>query len=205
MNRAASFTFGTHGSYVDLLPGGRGTRGESIAEEMWHLLIDLTLLLPTRHSPLALTKTVSLLKYVLLYGSEACLDDKLLPRIEAAVRPLRELNTALVEQRVVEQILSEDSNQAAGIDGVDAFASHFTQLGTKATATMMKLRGGSVDRGHPLREAAGKLYDIVSNPYNLRQLRHELAQQQQSSLVPVGSTKQGKHVCSAKSVLFCQM
>lgn len=191
MNRAASFTFGAHNTHTDLLAGGRGHHGESVAEEMWQLLVDLTLALPTRHSPLALTKTVSLVKYVLLYGSEACVvDSALLYRIETAVRPLRELNTALAEQRVVEQILNDDGGQVKGIDGLEAITSQFAQFGTKATAAMMKLKGGSVDRGHPVREAAGKLYPIVSNPHQLRQLRIELAGAQQSSLVPVGSTKQ---------------
>ena len=36
-----------------------------------------------------------------------------------------------------------------------------------ATATMMKIRGGSVDKGYPVCEAASKLYSILSNVHML--------------------------------------
>jgi len=196
MNRAASYTFGYRNSYGQngstLNELGGGTHGISIAGEMWELIVDLTLSKYTQHSVLALTKTIHLIQHVLLHGSETCvMDGQLLYRIEMAVNPLRNLNTALVEQQMVEQILNTENRDRAENDialTAEGIGQQLTQLGTRATATMLKLRGGSVDQGHPVRVAATKLYDIVSMPNNLRQLRNH--QQQPSSLVPIGSTKQ---------------
>ena len=52
----------------------------------------------------------------------------------------------------------------------------------------MKIRGGSVDKGYPVCEAASKLYSILSNAHMLRQLR--MQQPAGTLLVPIGSTKQ---------------
>ncbi|KAL3761540.1 hypothetical protein ACHAW5_003088 [Stephanodiscus triporus] len=218
MNRAASYTFGyrnSHGGGRDgtttlaaaCAPGGPGGSSarvvESVADEMWELLVDLTLSKYARHSPLALTKTICLTQHVLLHGSEACaMDGEILRRVEMAVEPLRSLNTALVERRVLERILNSDDDGASsssygGDDDVfapspEGLGHQLSQLGTRASATMLRLRGGSVDKGHPVRTAASKLYDIISNPNNLRQMRMTLQRQQQpgDSLVPIGSAKQ---------------
>ena len=196
MNRAASYTFGYRSSYgqngttVNSLGGG--THGESVADEMWSLLVDLTLSKYTQHSPLALTKTINLIQHVLLHGSEACvMNGELLYTIEMAVEPLRNLNTALVEQQMLEQILNSEGIGGRDNDIVlspEGIGHQLSQLGTRATATMLKLRGGSVDKGYPVRTAASKLYGIVSNPNNLRQLR--LQQKPGDSLVPIGRVNQ---------------
>eukprot|EP00571_Detonula_confervacea_P006052 CAMPEP_0172313868 /NCGR_PEP_ID=MMETSP1058-20130122/21155_1 /TAXON_ID=83371 /ORGANISM="Detonula confervacea, Strain CCMP 353" /LENGTH=788 /DNA_ID=CAMNT_0013027593 /DNA_START=161 /DNA_END=2527 /DNA_ORIENTATION=- len=196
MNRAASYTFGYRNSYgqngTTLNTLGGGTHGTSIANEMFELVVDLTLGKYTQHSVLALTKTIHLIQHVLLHGSETCvMNGELLYRIEMVVQPLRNLNTALVEQQMVEHILSNEGRVGAENDIVlttEGIGQQLAQFGTRATATMIKLRGGSVDQGHPVRMAASKLYGIVSGPNNLRQLR--MQQQQPSSLVPIGSTKQ---------------
>mmetsp|Transcript_16085 Transcript_16085/g.33973 ORF Transcript_16085/g.33973 Transcript_16085/m.33973 type:complete len:882 (-) Transcript_16085:251-2896(-) len=207
MNRAASYTFGhrnsygQHGTTGNALGGN--THGESIAEEMWELLIDFTLAKFTQHSVLALTKTISLLQHVLTFGSEACvMDGQLLYRIEMALQPLRQLNTALVEQQMVEQILNKNEGRASGLDNdivlnVEGIAQQLAQFGTMATATMLKFKGGSVDRGHPVRVRASNLYAIVCNIQNLRQLRITESNKllgktggTGGSLVPVGSTKE---------------
>ena len=203
MNRAASYTFGYHNSYgqngttVNTLGGN--THGESIANEMWELLIDWTLSKYTQHSVLAITKTIHLIQHVLLTGSEACvMDGELLYRIEMAVEPLRRLNTALVEQQIVESILNDEGRASGENDVVlstDGIQHQLNKFGTRATATILKLKGGSVDKGYPVRTAANNLYVYVNNPNNLRQLRMKQQQQLQSngegtSLVPIGSTKQ---------------
>mmetsp|Transcript_18082 Transcript_18082/g.30664 ORF Transcript_18082/g.30664 Transcript_18082/m.30664 type:complete len:747 (-) Transcript_18082:66-2306(-) len=199
MNRAASFTFG----YQNNIDTTTGHGGESVANELWELILDAVLCRPTEHSILALTKTISLLEHVLVNGAErVCLDGELLYRIEMAVGPLRELNTALVEQQLIEQILttnnsddntSNDNGRARGNNDVVLIANgigeQLTNFSTKAAATMLKLRGGSIDKGHPVRMAADKLYTLVSNPNNLRQLRLEKASSSNTttSLVPIGS------------------
>jgi len=195
-SRAASYTYGYHNSYgqngTTINALGSGTHGESVANELWELVIDWTLSRYTQHSVLALTKTISLIQHVLLHGSETCvMNGELLYRIETAVEPLRKLNTALIEQQMVEQILNNEGRASGENDIVlstDGIQHQLAQFGTKATATMLKLRGGSVDKGYPVRTAASKLYSIVSQPNNLRQLR--MQQQQGGSLVPIGSKKQ---------------
>jgi len=218
MNRAASYTFGYRNSYgqngTTLNELGGGTHGESVADEMWELVVDLTLGRFTQHSMLALTKTICLIQHVLLHGSEVCvLNGALLYRIEMAVQPLRNLNTALVEQQMVEQILNNDG-RASGIENdivltAEGIGAHLAQLGTKATATMLKLRGGSVDKGHPVRVAASQLYSIVNNPTNLRHLRLQQANNtnttgQQSSLVPIGSTNQVGYITDSGRLRLLQ-
>mmetsp|Transcript_19202 Transcript_19202/g.29311 ORF Transcript_19202/g.29311 Transcript_19202/m.29311 type:complete len:668 (+) Transcript_19202:213-2216(+) len=198
MNRAASFTFG----YQNNIDTTTGHGGESVANELWELVLDAVLCRPTEHSILALTKTISLLEHVLVNGAErVCLDGELLYRIEMVVGPLRELNTALVEQQLIEQILttnnsddntSNDNGRARGNNDVVLIANgigeQLTNFSTKAAATMLKLRGGSIDKGHPVRMAADKLYTLVSNPNNLRQVRLEKASSSNTtSLVPIGS------------------
>jgi uncharacterized membrane protein YgcG len=206
MNRAASYTFGYRNA-IDIhgmanSSGGGG--GECIAEEMWQLVLNCTLQVCTQHSILALTKTLHLLQHVLLHGSEVCvMDGQLLYRIEMIVEPLRHLNTALVEQRMLEQILNSNNHETQGgsssstatitttttTNNNDSIVHQLSQLGSLATATIMKLRGGSVDKGHPVRTAACKLYDTVHTPNVLRQLRYQQQQQPSSSLVPIGSNK----------------
>lgn len=209
MNRAASFTYGysiSTNSYnnnsndVNLLgeiatASPVVTRGDSIAGEMWQILVDLTLMKYTHHSILALTKTIYLIQHVLLHGAESCImNGELLYRIEMAVDPLRNLNTALIEQKMVDEILNSEG-RARGENDIfpssEGLGQHLAQLGTRASATLLKLRGGSVDKGHPVRMAASKLHGIVFNPNNLRQMRTQ--QQQESladSLVPIGTSKQ---------------
>ncbi|KAL3822650.1 hypothetical protein ACHAXA_001803 [Cyclostephanos tholiformis] len=192
MNRAASYTFGYRSSHVG---GGGGVvigRVESVADEMWDLLVDMTLTKYTQHSPLALTKTLNLIRHVLLHGSEACvMNGELLYRIEMAVEPLRNLNTAIVEQRMVEHILNSEGIAGKDNDivlGSEGIGHQLSQLGTRAAATMFKLRGGSVDRGYPVRDAATKLYGIIRDPNNLSRLR--MQQRPSDSLVPIGNAKQ---------------
>ncbi len=93
------------------------------------------------------------------------MNGELLYRIETVVEPLRKLNTALIEQQMVEQILNNEGRASGENDIVlstDGIQHQLAQFGTKATATMLKLRGGSVDKGYPVRTAASKLYSIVS-------------------------------------------
>jgi len=202
MNRAASYTFGHRNSYGvngtssndAVSTPSRGTRGESIADQIWELLLDSILEKYTQHSILALTKTIHLVQHVLLHGSEPSVTDgELLYRLEMAVSPLRNLNTALVEQELVERILNGgcDSGDFGGQNSFNFVAS----LSTRASATLIKLRGGSVDRGHPVRVAATRLYGICADRETLRRMR---MQQQsgggsnaaQGSLVPIGSSNQ---------------
>lgn len=199
MNRAASFTYGYQNTNVST------GYGESVSNEIWELVIDAVLLKYTEHSVLALTKTIFLIEHVLLNGADAvCSDGQLLYRIEMAVQPLRELNTALVEQQILDKILNHDSSidnnnyngRRANNDVVltaSAISEQLSNFSTRAAATMLKLKGGSIDQGYPVRMAANKLYGIVANPNNLRQLRLQTAnnnnQQSNTSLVPIGSAK----------------
>lgn len=188
MNRAASFTFGFQNSYgqngttSNDLSGG--THGESIANQLWEFLIDSILNRSTHHSALALTKTIHLIQHVLIHGAEqSVMNVDLLYRIEHAVNPLRTLNTALVEQQIIESILN---NEKTGLENDGLF--QLSNLSIKATATMFKLKGGSVDKGFPVRTAAANLFDMVSTTDNLRRLRMEQATS--NSLVPVGTSNQ---------------
>lgn len=207
MNRAASFTYGyrvsstTNTNNINLLGDAAiiaspiVTQGESVAVEMWQVVLDLTLMKYTQHSVLALTKTIHLIQHVLLHGAESCImDGELLFRIEMAVEPLRNLNTALIEQKMVEEILNSEGRARGENDIVlssEGVGQQLAQLGTRASAALFKIRGGSVDRGHPVRMAANKLHGMVSNPNNLRQLRmHQQQQSPADSLVPIGSAKQ---------------
>lgn len=188
MNRAASFTFGYQNSYgVDGTTSNDtsgGTHGESIANQLWEFLIDSILIRSTHHSVLALTKTLYLVQHVLLHGSESSvMNVDLLYRIEMAVNPLRTLNTAMVEQQIVEGILN---GEKTGLESDGMF--QFSSLSVKATATMLKLRGGSVDKGDPVRTASTNLFNMVSTTDNLKRLRMEQATSH--SLVPVGTSKQ---------------
>lgn len=124
-----------------------------------------------------------------------------------AVEPLRNLNTALVEQQMVEQILTNDGRASGENDIVltsEGIGQQLAQFGTKATATMLKLRGGSVDKGHAVRQAAAKLYGIVSIPNNLRQLRLQQNQPGGGSLVPIGSTDQVGYITDEARLRFLQ-
>ena len=189
MNRAASFTFGYQNSYgqngttSNDISGG--THGESISNQLWEFLIDSILNRSTHHSVLALCKTIHLIQHVLLHGSEtSVMNVDLLYRIEMACNPLRTLNTALVEQRIVESILN---GEKTGLENDGMF--QLSSLSIKATATMLKLRGGSVDKGFPVRTAASDLFSMVSTADNLKRLRMEQASNS-NSLVPVGTSKQ---------------
>ncbi|KAL7445985.1 hypothetical protein ACHAXM_010357 [Skeletonema potamos] len=195
MNRAASFTFGYQNN-TNGVTAGLG--GESVASEIWELVLDAVLCRYTEHSVLALTKTLSLIEHVLMNGADnVCCDGELLYRIEMAVRPLRELNTALVEQQFIDKILnnnnksSSDNNSGRSNDivlTVNGLGEQLSNFSTKAAATMLKLRGGSIDKGHPVRMAADKLYKLVSNPNNLQQVRLQKQTTDSSySLVPIGS------------------
>jgi hypothetical protein len=199
MNRAASYTFGYQNSYgqhgATVNASGGGTHGDSIANEMWELLIDGILQKYTQHSVLALIKTIHLIQHILLHGSEHCvLNGELLHRIEMALHPLRQLNTALVEQQMVEKILNNEGRASGENDIVltaEGLGQQFASFSTKATATMLKLRGGSVDQGYPVREAASKLFGVASNQFNLQQLRIQQANNNGgNSLVPIGTSKQ---------------
>ena len=200
MNRAASFTYGY--SNTDCTTG----YGESISSEIWELLLDAILLKYTEHSVLSLQKTISLIEHVLLHGSDAvCTDKQLLYRVEMAVHPLRELNTALVEQRMLDKILNASNNDndigGRGRDNdivltASGLGEQFTNFSNKAAATMLKLKGGSIDKGYPVRVAASKLYRVVSQPGFLEQLRLQKATSNNSgsnnsnnALVPIGSSK----------------
>lgn len=197
MNRAASYTFGYQNT-IDTTTGCN-TAGDSVANEMWELVLDSILCRPTEHSILALTKTISLIEHVLINGAEkVCCDGELLYRIEMAVGPLRELNTALVEQQLIERILnnggnsnSDNSDSGGRRNDMDivltahAIGEQLTNFSTKAAATMLKLRGGSIDKGYPVRMAAEKLHSLVSSPNKLQQVRVDKACT--TSLVPIGS------------------
>ena len=190
MNRAASYTFGLQNSYgsdgTTINDFGVGTHGESISDQLWELLVDATLCKYISHSALALTKTISLIQHVLLFGSESVVTNgDVLHRIEVALGPLKTLNTALVEQQMVERILNDEPQPEIALDRI---GQQLSSLGSKATAQMIRLRGGSVDQGHPVRHAAARLLDLVSNASHLRQLR--MQQQPSNTLVPIGSAKQ---------------
>ena len=189
MNRAASFTFGYQNSYgqngtaSNDLSGG--THGESISNQLWEFLIDSILNRSTHHSVLALCKTIHLIQHILIHGSEnSVMSVDLLYRIEMACNPLRTLNTALTEQRIVESILN---GEKTGLENDGMF--QLSNLSIKATATMLKLRGGSIDKGLPVRTAASDLFNMVSTVDNLKRLRIEQASNS-NSLVPVGTVKQ---------------
>eukprot|EP00574_Skeletonema_japonicum_P002795 CAMPEP_0201714252 /NCGR_PEP_ID=MMETSP0593-20130828/816_1 /ASSEMBLY_ACC=CAM_ASM_000672 /TAXON_ID=267983 /ORGANISM="Skeletonema japonicum, Strain CCMP2506" /LENGTH=759 /DNA_ID=CAMNT_0048203517 /DNA_START=229 /DNA_END=2505 /DNA_ORIENTATION=- len=204
MNRAASFTFG-YQNIIDTTTGfNGGGGGESVANEIWELVLDAVLCRPSEHSILCLTKTISLVEHVLIHGAErVCCDGQLLSRIEMVVGPLRELNTALVEQKLIEQILNtnnnSDDNHSNNPNGggrgnemdvvltPNGIGEQLTNFSTRAAATMIKLRGGSIDKGHPVRMSAEKLYVLVSNPNKLQQVRLEKAAASTTSLVPIGS------------------
>ncbi|KAL7530286.1 hypothetical protein ACHAWF_003321, partial [Thalassiosira exigua] len=205
MNRAASYTFGrTGGSGGGTIAGATGAvgvlAGMSVAEEMWELLLDLTLGKFLEHSTLALTKALHLIRHALIHGSEACVTDAtLLRRIASACGPLRDLNTAIAEQRVVEQILNDDGRSGALerdlVLDVEGIARQLGILGARTAAMAAKLRGGSVDRGRPVREAATALRALTSDANVLwRERARRNDQFGSASLVPVGDARKAGYI-----------
>ena len=111
-----------------------------------------------QYSPLALLKALAVAKHMLLLGADRVVQEARVLGPPAAA--LQEnYNTALLAQ------------QTGG-----------------ATGFLMRLKGGSVDQGGPVREAAEEIVQLLMNPALLQQQRARAADP--NSLVPVGSSSQ---------------
>eukprot|EP00980_Cylindrotheca_fusiformis_P031448 scaffold26382_cov117-Cylindrotheca_fusiformis.AAC.1 len=111
-----------------------------------------------RNTPLALSKTLVVLKHFVIYGSEKCVNSAY--GIGKFIETLQNYNTVL---------LAHERRGAGGL--------------------ISRIKGGGVDRGEPVREAAKQITVLLSNINELQKIRIESASK--DSLVPVGSNKVG--------------
>ena len=133
------------------------TYGDLVCDEIFELM-EKMFSRPIEYTPLTIQKTLVVLKHILIYGSEKCVNSGY--GIGAFVQNLTTYNTVLLAQQ---------------------------QKGTGAF--FQRLKGGGVDHGGPVREAATAVQQLLSNIHELQRIRNERASKE--SLVPIGSDKIG--------------
>jgi hypothetical protein len=133
----------------------RSGNDEDLCECLFATLADV-LQRPLQYSPLAMLKALVVAKHMLLLGA-----DRVVHEGRVAVGPA----TAALKENYNTALLAQQQ--------------------TGATGFFMRLKGGSVDQGGPVREAAEQLYILLTNPGLLQHERAVSADPR--SLVPVGS------------------
>jgi len=131
-----------------------------------------TLARPTDYTVLTLQKTLITLRHVVIYGAEACVNDAW--AMARAVEELRRYNTVLIAQ--------SDPNSALGF--------------------WHKIKGGGVDQGHPVREAAEKLYELLESREKVRRVR--TMSEDPGSIVPVGSKRDAAYMSDEARFRYLQ-
>lgn len=132
----------------------------------------------------------------LTYGTEVC--DEIFEMLEEVLgKPLDYTTLALQKSLVVaKHILIYGSEEcvrnsiALGrlVEPLQIYNTVLLQQQRQgATALFYRIKGGGVDKGYPVREAAKQFYDLVANPDQVHHLRHTHADP--NSLVPVGDDK----------------
>ena len=131
------------------------TYGELVCDEIFELF-ETVVAEPLNYSPLTVQKSLVVMKHVLIYGSEKCVNSGY--GIAKFVESLVTFNTVLA-----------------------------TQQKQGATAFLYRLKGGGVDKGGPVREAAKEVHELLKNINELQRIRNESASK--NSLVPIGDDK----------------
>ena len=131
-----------------------------------------TLERPTDYTVLTLQKTLLTLRHVVIYGSEDCVNDAW--ALARDVEDLRRYNTVLIAR--------QNPNSALGF--------------------WHKLKGGGVDLGLPVREAAERLYELLSSRDRVRQVR--TMSEDPNSLVPVGNRRDAAYMSDEARFRYLQ-
>jgi len=131
-----------------------------------------TLERPTDYTVLTLQKTLIALRHIVIYGAEDCVNDAW--ALARDVEDLRRYNTVLIAQ--------SNPNSALGF--------------------WHKLKGGGVDMGFPVREAAEGLYGLLSSRTKVRQVR--TMSEDPNSIVPVGSRRDAAYMSDEARFRYLQ-
>lgn len=157
LNQIASLT------YHESQHSGAGPQRTPIHDEMTQVLENI-LSKPRQSSTLSLQKALAITKHVLLFGS-----------IEKALPSCRFLQTHIED-------LSQNYNTV-----LMALQQPDQQKTNTVSSLFLRIKGGDVDRGGPVREAASEVLELLQNPTFLQSERQRVADPQ--SLVPVGDTQ----------------
>jgi hypothetical protein len=148
LNRLATYTY-----HVDSLIGsGEDDLLETMIETLGQVLAR-----PSLHTTLAVLKSLAVLEWLLLYGSD---------RVFQETKPLGRSVESL-QQNYNTVILAQ---QSSGL-----------------TALALRIKGGGVDRGGPVRTKAGQIIRLWTEPDYYRERRSKCVDSTGESLVPVGS------------------
>jgi hypothetical protein len=164
LNRLATYTYHQDGAGAgdgDLLEALVGALGEVLSGPASSSAASIAS--ASTASPLALAKSLAVLEWMLLHGSDRVLQEAR-AGLGRAVEALRGYNTVLMAHR-----------QPAGL-----------------AALALRVKGGGVDRGGPVRAAADRVARLWSDPDRYRELRSRAADP--GSLVPVGSASRAGFV-----------
>ena len=140
--------------------------GQDLSEQIIELLGQV-LSRPLEMSALTLQKTLVVVKHVLLFGAEKNLNS-MQNTLHRFVPQYLEYNTALIAHQQAEKGIGV----AGGVSGM-----------------LMRIQGGTVDKGGPVRQEAQTVNNLLSNRQALL-LERSQQQQDLQSLVPVGSTQE---------------
>mmetsp|Transcript_11510 Transcript_11510/g.21513 ORF Transcript_11510/g.21513 Transcript_11510/m.21513 type:complete len:551 (+) Transcript_11510:787-2439(+) len=121
-------------------------------------VLEYTLRNPLEFTVLSLHKTLVLLHHLAVYASQKAANNVWILR--SFIKPLMEYNTVLMAMEQPSSLM----------------------------AKMQKIKGGSVDKGQPVREAAKALWDLLSDVALFKRVRESSADP--DSLVPVGDHDQ---------------
>ena len=147
------------------------TYSDTVRDELFDVF-QQTLRRPTDYTVLTLHKTLVVLRHVVVYGCEDCVDDA--AALARDVDDLRRYNTVLLAQ--------QNPNSAMGF--------------------WHRLKGGGVDRGHPVREAAERLSDLLSDRETVRRVR--TVSEDPTSLVPVGNRREAAYMSDEARFRYLQ-
>lgn len=121
-------------------------------------VLEYTLRNPLEFTVLSMHKTLVLLHHLAVYASQKAANNVWILR--SVIKPLTEYNTVLMAMEQPSSLM----------------------------AKVQKIKGGSVDRGQPVREAAKVLWDLLSDVALFKRVRESSADP--DSLVPVGDHEQ---------------
>jgi hypothetical protein len=121
-------------------------------------VLEHTLRNPLEFTVLSLHKTLVLMNHLAIYASQKAANNTWI--LKTHVKPLMEYNTVLMAMKEPKSLL----------------------------ARVSRIKGGSVDRGQPVRESAKVLFDLLSDVEMFKKVRETSADP--DSLVPVGHHEQ---------------
>ena len=147
------------------------TYSDDVRDELFEVFRE-TLERPTDYTVLTLQKTLVVVRHVVIYGAEDCVDDAV--PLTRHVDDLRRYNTVLIAQ--------SNPNSALGF--------------------WHKVKGGGVDGGIPVREAAEALHSLLVSRDEVRQAR--TMAEDPRSIVPVGSRREAAYMSDEARFRYLQ-